>query len=319
MTIDRRPPAALLQQISCFVTVAEHGSFTVAARLLNLSQPALGAHAKKLESYLGVKLLERHSRGVQLTPAGQAFLGEAREVLAAVTRARSAIKPFIGRTEMQVMLGFTPTSGKTLVSDLLIEAGARLPDLRLYLRAGLSDDHIRSLLAGTELSAAFCYDAAPHEALVIHPLYEEDLFLIGARDIVNPDDGPIPLTAVADFPLVLDHRFHGARHLIEDAARSSGMRLQVGLDVEPAEVKRALIMQRSHCTVVPYGLFMEEIAQGLMGARRIVEPAIHRRLALVLRRTVPAAVASGLLGLIRPIAQRKIQEGGYGWRAPHSV
>ncbi|HEY8613803.1 MAG TPA: LysR family transcriptional regulator [Roseomonas sp.] len=306
----------LLQQIRCFVAVAEAGSFTSAGRLLNLSQPALGAHAKNLEGHLGVRLLDRHSRGVVLTPAGHAFLVEARAVLRALDRARAAVEPFAGRTEMQVVLGFTPTSGKTLVPDLLTEAAAHMPELRLYLRAGLSDDHRRGLLAGTELGAAFCYDPEPHEALSIHPLYEEDLFLVGPPDRVDRAAGTVPLAELAGLPLVLDHRFHGARRVIEDAATLSGVRLNIGLDVEPAEVKRALIMQRSHCTVVPYGLFMEEIAQGLMGARRIVEPPIRRNLALVMRRNLPSTVTLGLLALIRPITQRKIEEGGYGWRAP---
>ena len=306
----------LLQQIRLFIAVAEAGSFTTAARALNLSQPALGMHAKNLEAALGVRLLERHSRGIALTPAGHAFLAEARAVLAAVDRARAAVEPFAGRTEMAVALGFTPTSGRTLVPDLLTEGAQRLPGLRLQLRSGLSDDHRRGLLAGTELDAAFCYDPEPHEALLVHPLYAEDLFLVGSPELVDPAQGPVPLGEVARLPLVLDHRFHGARGLIEDAARAIGARLNVGLDVEPAEVKRALIMRRSHCTLVPYGLFMEEIALGLMGARRVVDPPIHRTLALAMRRSLPAVVAQGLLALVRPIAQRKIEEGAYGWRVP---
>ncbi|MBP0493852.1 LysR family transcriptional regulator [Pararoseomonas indoligenes] len=306
----------LLQQIRCLVAVAEAGSFTAAATVLNLSQPALGGHVRNLEAQLGTRLLDRHSRGAALTPAGHAFLAEARAVLSAVDRARAAVQPFTGRTEMQVALGFTPTSGRTLVPDLLTEAAARLPRLRLHLRPGLSDDHRRNLLAGHELGAAFCYDPEPHDTLNIHPLYEEDLFLVGAPDLVDRAAGPIPLADMADLPLVLDHRFHGARRIIEAAAATAGIRLRIGLDVEPAEVKRALVMRRSHCTVVPYGLFMEEIAGDLMGARRITAPAIHRTLSLAIRRTLPSTVALQLLALVRPIAQRKIADGTYGWRAP---
>lgn len=305
----------LLQQIRCFVTVAESGSFTSAARSLNLSQPALGAHVKNLEGALGVRLFDRHSRGVALTGAGHAFLAEARQVLDAVARARSAVEPFLGRQEVQVSLGITPTSGKTLVPDLLVESAAQAPERRLYLRPGLSDDHRRMLLAGTELDAAFCYDPEPNDALLIHPLYEEDLFLVGAPDALDRVDGPVPFAQLPQFPLVLDHRFHAARRRIEDIATAGGVKLQVRLEVEPAEVKRALIMQRSAFTLVPYGLFMEEIAQGLMSARRIIDPPVPRRMALVMRRTLPAVVSLGLLALIRPIVQRKILEGGLGWRA----
>jgi LysR family nitrogen assimilation transcriptional regulator len=305
----------LLQQIRCFVTVAECGSLTSAARILNLSQPALGAHVKNLEATLGVRLFDRHSRGVALTGAGHAFLAESRLVLDAVARARAAVEPFIGRNEVQVSLGITPTSGKTLVPDLLLENAAQAPERRLYLRPGLSDDHRRMLLAGTELDAAFCYDPDPHESLLVHPLYEEDLFLVGAADVVGKADGPLPFAELPRFPLVLDGRFHAARRRIEEIAQGRGVKLNVRLEVEPAEVKRALIMQRSHCTLVPYALFVEEIAQGLMAARRVVDPPVPRRMALVMRRGLPAVVVLGLLSLVRPIVQRKIEEGGLGWRA----
>jgi LysR family nitrogen assimilation transcriptional regulator len=305
----------LLQQIRCFVTVAEAGSFTAAARSLNLSQPALGAHVKNLEGTLGLPLFDRHSRGVALTAAGRAFLAEARQVLDAVVRARAAVAPFLGRHEVQVSLGITPTSAKTLVPDLLVDSAAQAPERRLYLRPGLSDDHRRLLLTGTDLDAAFCYDPEPHDGLLVHPLYEEDLFLVGAPDLVDRDAGAIAFAELPRFPLVLDHRFHAARRRIEDLASAGGVALQVRLEVEPAEVKRALIMQRSHCTLVPYGLFLEEIAQGRMGARRIIDPPVPRRMALVMRRTLPAVIALGLLALVRPIVQRKIEEGGLGWRS----
>jgi LysR family nitrogen assimilation transcriptional regulator len=304
----------LLQQIRCFVTVADSGSFTAAARALDLSQPALGAHVKNLEALLGLRLFDRHSRGVALTAAGRAYLAEARQALAALDRGRAAVAPFLGRNEVQVSLGFTPTSGKTLVPDLLMDSAAAMPERRFTLRGGLSDDHRATLLAGGELDAAFCYDAAPHAALAIHPLYEEDLFLVGAPGVVDRGQGAIRFAELPRFPLVLDHRFHATRRIIEDAAASCGVALQVRLEVEPAEVKRALIMQRSHCTLVPYGLFIEEIAQGLMSARRVEAPAVRRRMALVLRRSLPAAVANGLLALVRPIVARRIEDGGLGWR-----
>jgi LysR family nitrogen assimilation transcriptional regulator len=303
----------LLQQIWCFVTVAESGSFTSAARSLNLSQPALGAHVKKLEAALGVRLFDRHSRGIALTSAGHAFLAEARQVLDAVSRARAAVVPFLGRSEVQVSLGITPSTGKTLVPDLLMEGAALAPERRLYLRAGLSDDHRRMLLAGTELDAAF-YDPEPHDALIIHPLYEEDLFLVGAPAVVDRTSGPIAFTELPRFPLVLDHRFHAARMIIENLATARTVKLRVQIEVEPAEVKRALVMQRSHYTLVPYGLFLDEIAQGLMSARHVVDPPVRRRMALVMRRSLPAVLALGLLALVRPIVQRKIREGGLGWR-----
>jgi DNA-binding transcriptional LysR family regulator len=70
-------------QLRSFVTVAEEGQMTRAARRLQMAQPALSQAIARLEAELGVTLLERHARGVTLTPAGEAFLPTARAALEA--------------------------------------------------------------------------------------------------------------------------------------------------------------------------------------------------------------------------------------------
>src|ERR1700738_517960 len=87
-----------LRHLRYFIAVAETGSLTEAAeRRLYTSQPSLSRQIRDLESHVGVPLLSRSVRGVELTPAGQAFLEHARLVLmyadAAVERARQAAQP----------------------------------------------------------------------------------------------------------------------------------------------------------------------------------------------------------------------------------
>ncbi len=83
-----------LRQAAYFITVVEEGSFTRAADRLHLAQPSLSQQISALENHLGVTLLERTSRGVRPTPAGQAFLDGARVAVAAaegaVARTRAA-------------------------------------------------------------------------------------------------------------------------------------------------------------------------------------------------------------------------------------
>ncbi|MBV9328989.1 MAG: LysR family transcriptional regulator, partial [Chloroflexi bacterium] len=67
-----------LRQVSYFVTLAETGSFTLAARKLRISQPSLSQQVRALERDVGANLLERTSRGARLTTAGREFLPEAR-------------------------------------------------------------------------------------------------------------------------------------------------------------------------------------------------------------------------------------------------
>src|SRR4029078_9301840 len=78
-----------LRHLRHFVAIAEERSFTRAAERLWVAQPGLSTQIRRLESELGVQLFERHTRGVDLTDAGELFLERARTALAAADAARA--------------------------------------------------------------------------------------------------------------------------------------------------------------------------------------------------------------------------------------
>src|SRR3954452_13950249 len=78
-----------LRHLRYFVTIAEERSITRAAERLWIAQPGLSTQVRRLEAEIGIQILNRHSRGVELTPAGEVFLERARATLAAAETARS--------------------------------------------------------------------------------------------------------------------------------------------------------------------------------------------------------------------------------------
>jgi DNA-binding transcriptional LysR family regulator len=93
-------------QLRYFVTVADEGQMTRAAHKLHIAQPALSQAIAQLESELGLALLERHARGVTLTPAGEAFLPKARAALAAETDAATTAQSLARAVRSAITVGY---------------------------------------------------------------------------------------------------------------------------------------------------------------------------------------------------------------------
>lgn len=305
-------PKTSLRQIQYFLAAAESGSFSAAARLVNVSQPSLCVQIKKLENGIGANLLTRHARGVELTAAGTAFLPHATAALDAINRAERAVADLGVSRAVEISLGVTPTAGRALVADLLHQCKENALAPRIQYREGLSDE-LWDLVAKGDLDASICYDPSDAATLQILPLYREDLFLIGAPNVLDTVDEPVSLAALGNFPLVLGYQHHRTRQFIENAARVAGADLRSVDEVEPITLKRELLVRHGRCSIIPYGLFLDEIKAGELIARPI-NPRLSRTVALLLNTSLPTSAVQFLQTAIEAIVKRRIAEGEIGWR-----
>lgn len=131
-----------LRHLRYFVAIAESLSFTKAAATLHVAQPALSRQMRDLEDELGVRLLERNSRAVCLTPAGETFVNEARAVLSRAEAAVAAVRK-TAKTEV-IHIGYAPT----LASPHLPAAIERWTALHPNARAELHDLSTTEMVAG---------------------------------------------------------------------------------------------------------------------------------------------------------------------------
>jgi DNA-binding transcriptional LysR family regulator len=120
-----------LRLVDYFVAVAEELHFGRAAERLHIAQPSLSQQIRRLEQQLGVTLLERNSRNVRLTRAGEAFLREGRRVLAQAQRAISATRA-AGAERLTV--GFYGSAGRSLLPALLTAFHERQPGTEVSVR-----------------------------------------------------------------------------------------------------------------------------------------------------------------------------------------
>jgi len=137
-----------LRQLRCFVAAAEELHFGRAAARMNMTQPPLSRQIQLLEHVLGVKLLDRTSRAVKLTPAGRVFLLEARRILRLTESAALATRRIASGEAGTITLGFTAASGYSFLPSLLLQRASHAPNIDVALKEMVSTEHVESLVTG---------------------------------------------------------------------------------------------------------------------------------------------------------------------------
>ena len=211
-----------LKQLQSFVAVAEQASFTRAAQVLGLAQPALSRHIRSLEVELRQTLLLRNGRGAVTTDAGKLLLEHARGILHQVARAHEDLDQLRGGMSGRVALGLPPSVARVLTVPLTRAFRAALPQAQLSIREGLSADLAESLLNG-RLDIAVLYNAQATEGLQRQTLIDEELVLVQARPpglAEEPPPPPLEWRELAKLALVTPSRPNAIRmHLEAEMAR----------------------------------------------------------------------------------------------------
>ena len=231
-----------LKQLEYFVQIAELGSFTRAASVLRVAQPALSRQVRALEVELHQPLFERNGRGVTLTPAGQRLLAHGRGILQQVERARQDMEDERGAASGLLSIGLPPSLSRSLTAPLVEAFRARFPKAALTMVEGLST-YMLEWLAQGRIDCAVVYNATPAAAIDLQPVLEEGLFLVSARALkvrrasagkpVGKLVGkPASLAEVAAHELVIPSRPHAIRMRLETALAEAGLKPRVGLEIE---------------------------------------------------------------------------------------
>lgn len=301
-----------LRQLRYFAAVARARSFVAASRILHVSQPAIGYQVKLLENSLEVVLFTRHSRGVTLTEPGKKLLHHAEAILDRIRAAEEAIVPFQKKLVGDLSLGVTPTSGRVLSPDILSSCAERTR-LHITVHQAMSHELFRQV-ENRKLDMAFCYEADKAKRSRTVKLYREHLFLVGPPNMLK-SGRPVSFDELSQFPLVLDSRFQIIRQRLDRVARQRSVKLNVVFDVEAINLKREMIIRHQRCTVVPYGLFLDDIREKELYARQIINPTLTQSLFVIFRRNLNVALSAFMLSMIKDTVAKKIAEGRLRWEA----
>jgi len=201
-------------QLRGFVAVAEELHFGRAAERLNMTQPPLSRQIQKLERAIGVRLFERDNRRVTLTPAGEAFLSEARRLLALADNAPDLARRISAGSAGTVRIGFTAGSMFAVLPRLLRRIDERLPGIDVDLYEMVTREQVAALLAH-ELDLGLARPPFDRDVFDSRVISREELMVAvpdGHR--LTRNGGPVDPRELAGEPLIM-HTADKARYFYD--------------------------------------------------------------------------------------------------------
>lgn len=178
-TDDGSMDARLLPDLLVFLEAARAGSLTQAARRLNTVQPNVTARIRKLEQALGAKLLRRHARGVQPTPAGEAALAIATRLGAILADLRAEFRTKHPARRSRFRVGSIETVAASHLQPLVVGFTRRHPNVEISVQTASSLALLKQLRE-REIEAAFVSRAVDSDGITSQPVFRDELTVIAA-------------------------------------------------------------------------------------------------------------------------------------------
>lgn len=301
-----------VKQLESFLAITEHGSLSKAAERLHVSASTISGHLSQLEAELGTQLLMRQSRGMVPTKAGEALHRSARPVVLAMEEVRRSVAA--AATDVAGLVRVClPTSPATILSLPLLNClRERHPRIHLQLFAGFSG-HLEEMLTQKRYDIGLLYRSLPIKGLVVEPLVDEDLVLVGGFEPGNRDE--VALADVAELRFVLPSQRHGLRQVIDSAFDAQGIQPEIIAELDTLPAMKEVAFGGFAATILsmsgtafqagkPYGASL----------RRIVNPTITRTAALCYSESaLEDAVVTITRMLLSELTRQAVQSETWGY------
>ena len=256
-----------LRHLRYFIAVAEEGSLTHAAeRRLHTAQPSLSRQIRDLELEVGVKLLERGARGIELTAAGRIFLDHARLALLQVDAAGEAARRAAQPEKAAFVLGFLTGYEVVWLPAALRILREELPGIEITLSSQSSPELAGALMRG-KVDVAFLRRESQAPGLAFKFLTKESLFAVlpsghrlAARKTIRPQD-------LAEEAYITPTKVAPVLKTVIDAyAAKSGITLKPQYEAENISMAMSLVASTGGITLLPH------FAQNLLSPLVVIRP-----------------------------------------------
>lgn len=302
-----------IRQMQLFRTVAEAGSFSEAALRLHLSQPALSASIRKLEETLEVRLFDRTTRRIALTPEGQELLRLSARLIDEFEAVTGDLRDYLARRRGRVVVAALPSLAAITLPPALARLKAMHPGIEVTLRDTLNDEIQELVQSG---AADFGLTVAPQagRGLAFRPLIVDRFVMLCPREHELADRRQVSWTQVVRYPIVGMARTSSVRQHIDAACAQAGIVLRNEYDAEHLATVGALVREGLGVAALP-SLTTPLLRFADLAEVPIVRPRVERTMGIVTRAGRSLSVAAS--ALVEVLSEEAFARVGAPTGGPH--
>lgn len=264
------------RQLRAFVSLAKHGSFTIAARELSLTQSAVSHSMRALEEDLGCRLFDRMGKKILLTLAGEQLLPHADEILKRMEKARAGVNKLAQWGQSRLRVCASTTACQYILPTVLRDFQKTFPKVQLNIEPGDTNEAVE-LLEQKQIDCAICLEPPREERFEFRPLFSDELlFLVGAEHSWARN-GRVEKSEIPDQNYVLYNKGTYTFGLIEQYFRNEQITLNTVIELRSMEAIKELVKAGIGISILAPWVAEKEIGEGTLSAFPLGKRQLRRQ------------------------------------------
>jgi len=271
-----------INQLEVLVTVARERSFSRAAEVLGRTQPAVSQAVRRLEQEIGERLFDRSSKDGTLTPAGEVLLDHAKQMLNLRNSASRSMRDLRELRDGKVSISANEHTVFYLL-PVIGEFRRNHPKIKVEVRRGVAS-RIPKEITGREVELGVVSFTPTEPSIKAIPVFTDSLVLIvspkhplAAKDVISIND-------LAGETLIAHNAQSPYRAKVIEAFEKYRTPMNIAIELPSLEAIKRLVEQNAGVALVPRSTSEDEILSGRLGAVRIKELKLERRLNIIYRK-----------------------------------
>lgn len=258
-------------QLHIFYTVADKGSFSMAAQALHMTQPAVTMQVQSLEDYFGTKLFQRSTKKIELTEAGRTLLPFAKRSIELIKDTDIAMSKFTHMLEGRLQLGASLTIGEYILPRLLGPFSKEYPSISVSLKV-MNTTQILEEIFNHQLTFGLV------EAPIHHPDVKTEIVLNDELKLIVPANHPladreaITFDDMLPYPFILREQGSGTRQVMEEELQRAGFgadRLKIIMELGSTGAIKSAVEAGLGLTVMSPTAVRHETALGIFKVKSL--------------------------------------------------